>query len=415
MPRRASTVLPTPPVSPLRTSLGLGLLALMLACRTAAPAVTSPSEPSRSLEARLEALGTCLQGEEQLRTLESLTRELEAGVSREPRDAHLRFLLGRAYFYAGRAPEAGRAFDEALALAPEVAEYHHFKGFYLRFQKDLDGSLAALTRAIELEPQKARSWSQLGITLELKKELPRALEAYERALALDPANAPALTGSGLVLLALGDEQKALLRLDEAARRSPGDPLLRDKLGQLFQSRGDHPRALAYFQEASALAPDDWRLRASLIQEHQALGQTEERDAQLAALRDLRRRGQVDSPFFVREQFTEAGETVRVFESFELEGERAVRYRFDVLNAEGTDAKRTLSLGSDPDTPGVLSRAGSVPPGGRRFHLGGAFPDGSRQTFARFDGEPSYEDTRALVMEVLHGRLQPTSESRATRP
>lgn len=413
MPHRATTVLP--PASSLRTWLGLGLLTLLLACRTAAPEGTqAPAETALSLEERLDKARNTLKGEELKRALDGLTPELERAVARAPRDAHLHYLLGRVYFYAERDEEAGRAFDTALELAPEVAEYHFLKGFYLRFRNDLDGSLAELTRATELDPKEAKYWSQLGATLEAKGQQARALETYERALSLDAEAPVALAGSGRVLLTLGREEEALARMERAARHTPDDVTLHYNLGQHFQTRGDHPRSLKYFQAVVALAPDDWHARAKCIQEHQALGQTAERDAQLTALRELRKQGKVPSPFFVREQFTEAGEKVMVFEHFELEGPRAVRYRFEVLDATGKDTRRTLSLGSYAFTNDAFKELGSVPSGVRVFHLDGYFPDSSHQTFAFFNGEPSYEDTRALVVEVLHGRLKPASETRINR-
>nr|WP_246356978.1 tetratricopeptide repeat protein [Pyxidicoccus fallax] len=336
-----------------------------------------------------------------------LALELRDALRFEPENPHLHYLLGRTAFYLERDAEAGRAFDEALRLAPDVAEYHFMRGFYLRFQGDLAGSEAELTRAAELDPGKAKHWRQLGATLEARKELPRALAAYEAALAIAPEDAESLRGRGQVLMAQGRVDEGVALLEKAAALGTSDDLsLRYNLGQHYQLAGKHEQALEHFRAVIAAAPDDWRARAKLIQEHQALGQLAERDAQLTALRELKQRGAVDSPFFVREQFEESGHKVMVFEHFELEGERAVRYRFEVLTPDGESVQRTLSLGSYEFTNKAITE--NRTPGVRIFHLDGYFPDGAHQTFGFFDGEPSYDAIRELVVEVLRGKRKPAS-------
>ncbi|WP_205525745.1 tetratricopeptide repeat protein [Pyxidicoccus trucidator] len=366
----------------------------------------------QSLEERLDRLRMAPASPEVQQAMTELTLELEEAVRREPRNAHLHYLVGRAWFYAERDDEAGRAFDEALRLAPEVAEYHYLRGFYLRFRQDLDGAAAELTRATELAPGKAKYHAQLGDTLAQKKDLPGALSAYQRALAIDPEHAESLRGRGQVLMEQGRTDEGVALLEKAAARGTLDDVtLRYNLGLHFQLAGKHARALEHFQAASLKAPEDWRILAKLVQEHQALGQRAERDARLVALRRLKQRGGVDSPFFVREQFQEAGQKVMVFEHFELEGERAVRYRFEVISADGESIQRTLSLGSYDFTNAVTQNR---TPGVRLFHLDGYFPDNSHQTFAFFNGEPSYDDTRELIVEVLRGERKPVSGTRIIR-
>lgn len=391
--------------------MALALWGMTPACRTVAPPVKQSLAASRpdlqALEERLDRIRKAPESPEQRQALTAMAGELEEAVRREPDNALLQYLAGRAWFYIERDAEAGRAFDEALRLAPDVAEYHFMRGFYLRFQGDLAGSEAELTRATELDPGTVKHWRQLGATLAAKGDLPRALAAFERALDIAPEDAESLREKGQVLMAQGKTNEGLPLLEKAAALGTQDDLtLRYNLGQHFQLAGEHERALEHFQAASKVAPDDWRTRAKLVQEHQALGQLAERDTQLAALRRLKQRGAVDSPFFVREQFEEAGNKVMVFEHFELEGERAVRYRFEVLTADGQGRQRTLSLGSYEFTNQGITE--NRTPGVRIFHLDGYYPDGAHQTFAFFDGEPSYDDIREMVVEVLRGQRKPLS-------
>jgi hypothetical protein len=104
--------------------------------------------------------------------------------------------------------------------------------------------------------------------------------------------------------------------------------------------------------------------------------------------------------FCREQFQHGTQKVMVFESFELKGERPVRYAFELVAPEGKGSQRTLSLGSYDFTNQVMKRPADRADPRRIFHLDGYTPDGSHQTFAFFEGEPSYEDVRKAVVAIL---------------
>jgi hypothetical protein len=99
----------------------------------------------------------------------------------------------------------------------------------------------------------------------------------------------------------------------------------------------------------AVDPEDWQIRAKLIQTYQSLGKLSERDAERGALFELRRHdangGLAKEAIYCREQFEAGGETVMVFEYFELKGDRALRYVFSIVDESRNDEKYRLSLGS----------------------------------------------------------------------
>lgn len=186
---------------------------------------------------------------------------------------------------------------------------------------------------------------------------------------------------------------------------PEDPDAHFNLGLAYQLEGKNAQALPEFEAAVSLAPDDWHSVAKLIQINQALGQLGERDRRRTQLLEMYRAGKVVNPkmdVFCREQTVVGKNRVMVMESFELKGDRAVRYTFNVIPDDGTTTTPAflISLGSYEWDQAVWRREGKLGPGERVFHLDGYWPDGSHATYGFFKGEPSYDDVRKIVFELL---------------
>ncbi|NBD08772.1 tetratricopeptide repeat protein [Corallococcus silvisoli] len=392
----------------------LALLALSVACRTAAPAAVQLTRTPAAVEweAQLDAVRFSPAGPAQQQVFERVQQALEKAVQKDTEDAHLHYLLGRVYFYGERDAEAGREFDKALALAPEVAEYHYLKGYSLGVVSDSQGSIAELTLATALAPRVVKYWSALGNALALAGDAGRARKAFEHALSLDPDDGESAGALGLMLLDGGQEAEAFQWLSKVTPQAPRHPMTRYNIGQAYQKKGDHPRALAHFQAAALDLPDDWRTLAKLVQEHEALKQFPERDAARARLVKLHQEGKVDSGVFVREQFKEGDATVMVAEHFKLEGDWAVRYTFyvETPGSGGAPVAWRLSLGSYAFTNAAREPGAT----GRVFHFDAYAADDSHRTFAFFNGEPSYEDTRKLAVAVLRDEVKPLSGTRVER-
>ena len=87
----------------------------------------------------------------------------------------------------------GRNLDEALslsrkavALAPEVPQFHDTLGQVLRARGDRSGAIAATEKATTLKPPQAEIWYHLGRLYEEAGRKDPAVKAYRRALELDP-------------------------------------------------------------------------------------------------------------------------------------------------------------------------------------------------------------------------------------
>jgi len=213
-------------------------------------------------------------------------------------------------------------------------------------------------------------------------------------------------------------------LQPKARRaaSPGDWVGATNLlavynkAQEAQTAGDHAAALKGFLTVRQNCPTDWRTRTKVIQEYAAAGKTKERDAEIAALYAFRLtlppEIQSNKTDFCREQFTANKRKVMVYEYFELQGERALKYAFHVLKRNGMETDFKISLGSYETTTEAARSSGDLGAHERLFHLDGYFADEHR-TYTFFKGEPDYDLVRQMFIEILEGKRRHISRSYST--
>ncbi len=209
-------------------------------------------------------------------------------------------------------------------------------------------------------------------------------------------------------------KEALARYQEGLAKEPDSPGLLFNGGLAAFMSKEFATAEKLWKSLTGLDPDDWKARAKLVQVYQALGDLKSRDEQRAKLLELRKSGRLEElnkqDFYCREQFEAAGKRVMVFEHFELKGERALRYVFIVLDESGEGEAFRISLGSYETTNRISVELGSVKKGERMFHLDGYYKWG-HATYGFFTPEPSYDEVRKRVIDILEGKTQPQSQTR----
>jgi tetratricopeptide (TPR) repeat protein len=209
--------------------------------------------------------------------------------------------------------------------------------------------------------------------------------------------------------------EALSRYEEALAIEPDDTSVLFNGGLAAYLSKNFSRATDLWKRLKSLDPDDWRARSKLIQAYQALGDTAQRDAERAELIQLWKSGMNEDLSkeleYVRDQFEVNGKKVMVFEHFELKGDRAVRYAFVVLRPDGKAEEYRYSLGSyDLTNRAWHETTKPAPkPEERLFHLDGYFTN-AHATYRMIVGEPSYDETRAMVVKIMQGDLKPMSTS-----
>jgi tetratricopeptide (TPR) repeat protein len=230
------------------------------------------------------------------------------------------------------------------------------------------------------QQDKAKSLVEEGNTLFGPKNYGDALARYEEALKLSPKHANALFNGGLAAYLAGKPAKA----------AEGWERLREQ------------------------KPEDHQLLAKLVQAYQAAGNLEKRNASretlLAARAKLPAEERSKGPSYCRDQFSVKGRRVMACENFEMSGDRAIRYRFSVLNDEGKE-EYFIPLGSYDITTDLAREAGQIGRDDRLFHLEGSYEGGSvHRTFGMFRKEPAYDEIRKMVVEAIDGQRKPVSGS-----
>lgn len=174
--------------------------------------------------------------------------------------------------------------------------------------------------------------------------------------------------------------------------------------------GDHGKSLKIWKRYMKIVPEDWRAKAKLIQSYQALNQLPQRDQEIAKLtkawkttNDTRFK-QVNK--FCREQFYFNNTKFFVFEYFNPQGDKQVFYEFIATDDTGRPAYR-ISLGSYQFTNQIAWETGDLPRNKRLYHLD-RYENNSHQTYSFFEGKPTYDEVRAIITNILQGKLKPTS-------
>ena len=165
---------------------------------------------------------------------------------------------------------------------------------------------------------------------------------------------------------------------------------------------DFEAAADYFQRFRDLRPEHFPVWSNLVQVYQAKGDLALRDQarrDLIAYKNVSEDPEIRSlPVYVREWFRTAQHEVFGLEYFELEGDFALRYVFHVNGIDG-DLDYKISLGSYKFTNQVERESGRLPEGVRLFHLD-AYRNRDHFTLAFYEGEPSYDEIRPVVIKVI---------------
>ena len=215
--------------------------------------------------------------------------------------------------------------------------------------------------------------------------------------------------------------EALTHYKQALAILPQEPAILFNAGMAAFGAKDFTAALDFWKQMKELEPSDWHVRSKLIQTYQALGKTAERDTERAELFAMWKKGEpqeLKQEFeYCRDQFEVNGHRVMAFEHFELKGDRALRYVFSILDATEQAEDWRISLGSYNTTNAIWRETHKPKPkeGERLFHLDGYFKGGGHATYGMYFPEPTYDETRAIVVKILEGKTNPVSTSRPGAP
>ena len=147
--------------------------------------------------------------------------------------------------------EVHRIVSEVVAIWPDDAWPHRFRGEALGSDGRWREAITAFERAKEKDPSDPRIFSWLGLCHMSLGEDERAYDCFQQALRRDPSSAMANGRLALLALDKGDVDRAAVLNDVALRRAPNVELNHYVRARILAKRGDHAGAIVSYDKALA--------------------------------------------------------------------------------------------------------------------------------------------------------------------
>lgn len=166
--------------------------------------------------------------------------------------AETHFCLGRALM-AKNVTDALKAFERAVQLDPNHAEYHLYVGWASNDAGNLVKAGTALKKALELDQGLADAYWQRGVLRVRQTRSKDAVEDLTKALALRPSRFEAHADLAFAYNDLGKEDLAIAEWQKAIAAKPTEPTWRFHYGKLLSLRLQNAAAAEQLAKAIELA------------------------------------------------------------------------------------------------------------------------------------------------------------------
>jgi Flp pilus assembly protein TadD len=164
------------------------------------------------------------------------------------------YRLGTLLARSGETGKARAAFEDAIALKPDLAEAHNDLGALLAQGGDVDAAIARFRAALASIPDYPDALNNLGYALLLTGRDQEARGLYEKALTLQPDFPEALNNLGLLLGRAGDLTGAERYFRDALARRADYAEAANNLALVLASRGDTDAAVTLLHQLLQRTP-----------------------------------------------------------------------------------------------------------------------------------------------------------------
>ena len=152
-------------------------------------------------------------------------------------------------------PQARRAVDKALEIAPELGEAYASLGHIkVQYEHDWSGAERAYRRAIELNPTFPRAPQWYGLLLGCQGRFDEGIAQLRRAQELEPAQPIYSALIGMVLMYQRRYDDAIEQLQLTLEMDPNFPTTNTYLAVAYLRRGEYDKAMEHLGRAKSLAP-----------------------------------------------------------------------------------------------------------------------------------------------------------------
>jgi protein O-GlcNAc transferase len=163
--------------------------------------------------------------------------------------------IGSLYGQLSRWAEARTEFEDAIAADAGYLPARIHLGILLRQQRDLDGSISALSEAAALDPNSGSAQLEWGRTLAAAGRDDEALPHLQQAVQLDASLRGSEADLAMALQRLGRQQESIPWFEKAVERDPHNAGALSNLGLALTLTGNAKESLPYFQRALAQDPN----------------------------------------------------------------------------------------------------------------------------------------------------------------
>lgn len=202
-------------------------------------------------------------------------------LARFPHDPRLANSAGNFHARAGRNPEALALFEQALALAPTLAEAGINAAIVLLRLNRPHDARQVLGGRLAAPPDSAQYWALRGDAERLCGARDEAAQSYAKAAARDPRHRRALAGRARLSLERG-EPRAVDDYAAALATTPGDPQLFHDYTLALADAGDVAAACSHAEALVRQLPGWVQGQVLLAELRWASGDPDRFDAALAA-------------------------------------------------------------------------------------------------------------------------------------
>lgn len=186
----------------------------------------------------------------------------------KPDNAEILYELGMVMQECRNFKGAEESYYSALEIKPSLFQVHNNLGNVLVEQNQVDEAEKHYRSAISLKPEDYCGYNNLGVLLKKQNRLEEAVDCYRQSLSICPESYKVHANLGNVLLDLGDLEEAEKCYLQAEKLNNTDVSVYSGLGDTLRELNRLPESLAYYTKAIELDPDNdetrWNVALTLL-------------------------------------------------------------------------------------------------------------------------------------------------------
>jgi tetratricopeptide (TPR) repeat protein len=325
-----------------------------------------------------------------------------------PADAQARFALAQLQFQLEQDDTAKLNLEQAMAAQPNCAAMHAFQGHMLAVAKDFAAAEMSYRRALALNPQDTDSRTAVAICLVKLGRNDEALIFARETVRLAPTDFMAVCAYAGMVHDAGNKAEWERVLKSAIESNPQGVEVREFYAVGLFCHQRFADAYAQRVELARLTPDEIDNEIKLLMVATAGNMATETKRHWERMVEFRRTGKFTKDFVPRELLAAASKKVMAFEYFESRGEAGYKYAFSVRDKDDKEEFRIV-LGTYDKLNEHFRSQGKLKESERVFSLD-TIRGEERQHYGIYPTLPTYEQTRALAIEIIEGTRLPNAPS-----